>query len=132
VTSDLTFRAIEQDLGIADEQIRAEGSLGRWYQSVRDKRIHDFSIEDLCKACRQELYVQFVVPVAVQRLRQDPLCGEKYDGELVAALRSVPRQYWLANTGQAQDVSTILEAIGDTEDGELNEDIRRLLRHVAC
>jgi len=123
---EITFRVIEQRLRIVIEEMHLQESLGSWYQSVRDKLISDFEIEDVCKACRQRLYLEFVVPEAIKRLHRDPLAGEKFDGELFVALRSVAKEYWVQNVREANDVRALLLSMPDVECADLQDDIRAL------
>ncbi len=129
MTRNITFREIERTLGIADEQRQPQESLEIWYASVRDRPIVDFNVEDLSRACRQVLYPNYVVPEAIKRLQGDPLAGEKYDGELLAALGGVPSDYWVKHVEQASALRGIIGSI-DTTDAELTADIARLLARL--
>jgi len=131
MTTDLTFRAIEEQEGIVVEERHLQESLGHWYSSVRDKPIGDFDVEDLCKCCRQELYSDYIVPVAIERLRDDPLAGEKYDGELLVALKRIPSDYWDKNQQQADELSEIAKGASENEDVDLRKDIQELLDQIA-
>jgi hypothetical protein len=56
--------------------------------------LNDFSVFDLARACRQKLYLEFVVPYALIALEQNVAAGELYDGELAAAIASIPASFW--------------------------------------
>ena len=56
------------------------------------KPFHALSMNDLCIACRQEVYVDELRPRIVEELIADPLAGEMYDGELlISAAKALPR-----------------------------------------
>jgi hypothetical protein len=68
--------------------------LPRWYEKVRTKLVSELSVEDLCIACRQKIFLVGIVPEALGRLRRDPAAGEKYDWELLYAISSISKKYW--------------------------------------
>jgi CDI immunity proteins len=116
----LSIRQIEQSLGIADTLPEPSSALEKWYASVRDKRVEDFGIRDLCIACRQNLYPEHVVPVALRKLANDPLIGHIYDGELLLSLRGVPRAYWTSHPKLAEEVKAIFNSV----QGRLGEEFK--------
>jgi hypothetical protein len=113
MTEDLTVRQIEQSLGIPDALPEPSSALEKWYASVRDKRVADFEIRDLCIACRQNLYPEYVVPIAIRKLSSAPLVGHKYDGELLLSLRGIPNEYWTTHPEQAEKVRAIFNLVHD-------------------
>jgi hypothetical protein len=108
LSENLSIRQIEQSIGIPDALPEPSSALEKWYASVRDKRLVDFEIRDLCIACRQNIYPEYVVPVAIRKLSGNPMAGHKYDGELLLALRGVPNAYWTSHPEQSEQVKTIL------------------------
>jgi len=131
VSGNWTFRAIEKQLGVGQEDRSPTESLEIWYESVRDRRISDFDIEDVCRACRQELYAEYVVPVAIERLQANPLAGEKYDGELLVALNSIPRDFWAEHFDLARTAARIVSTVDTESHADLRDDIRQLLERLA-
>lgn len=131
--SGLTFRQIEkQEQGTHVAGVEPSSSLDVWYGSVRDKTICDFSEEDLCISCRQGLYPTYVVPEAIERLEHNPLAGEKYDGELIVALKFIPVTYWDTNNLQAKKLKRILLSIQNHLEPELVADVSVLLTKLDC
>src|SRR5947209_19417686 len=101
----ITFRQLELPRD-ADLVAKSGNSpLEVWYRSVRDKSIHDFTHEDLSKALRQQLYPELVVPAAIHTLKSAPLAGELYDGEMLAAMKSIDKRYWPDHRSQALEVA---------------------------
>ena len=129
--NDITFRKIEQQHSITVPEGHSESALGAWYEDVRDKPLGDFTVGELCRACRQELYVHYIVPVMIRQLRKHPLAGDLYDGELLVSLRSVPAEYWAANKGQAKDILTVVRSTSDCADSSLKDDIDKLQRGLS-
>ena len=65
-----------------------------WYKAVRNTPLDELTVEDICKACRQNIHLDYIIPLALSTLSADVLAGEMYDGELLVALKSVPPEYW--------------------------------------
>ena len=65
-----------------------------WYRSIRDIPLDDLPIGDIARSLRQSLFPDFVVPVAIRHLRENPLAGDLYDGELLVSLRNVGGDFW--------------------------------------
>src|SRR5207245_1667482 len=76
----------------------------------------------LAKACRQNVWLPQVVPVAVEVLKSDPKAGELYEGELVAALKSIVAGFWLKHG----DIAKALRAVVEGALAEFDEDLQAL------
>jgi hypothetical protein len=127
MTNHITFRQLESPNDPNPSANTGDSPLEKWYRSVRDKPIGEFSYNDLCKACRQQLYPEAVVPIAIETLRKDPLAGELYDGELLIAMKSVDRQYWLVHLSQAAEIATIAKSIMRQVDDESRTELEELI-----
>jgi hypothetical protein len=127
MTGEVTFRQLEAQQPSREPGMAWDSSLSHWYDLVRDKRIDDFSDEDLSIASRQALHLDYVVPAAIARLQHDPLAGEKYDGELIVALKSVPDTYWATNSLHANKLKQILLSVQNSVESALSSDIADLL-----
>lgn len=57
-----------------------------WFENIIDITIDEFTVEDLCRAIRQKVSIGHLMPRVLEVLTEDPLAGEFYDGELIAAL----------------------------------------------
>lgn len=118
----LTFRQLEAGENWCEQGIR-RSALEEWYCHIRDTPIEEVEIGDLCRACRQRLHLTYVVPIAVKHLRMDPLAGEMFDGELLAAMRSIPTSFWRVNCELSQKLASVLESVKEvTEDKEILAD----------
>jgi hypothetical protein len=122
-----TFRVIEESLAVKWSASKTPTGLEQWYERVRDKPLAEFSDEDLCIACRQELYLEWIVPRAISRIRINPLAGERYDGELLVALHSVPKQFWIDHAELARGLRMVINSSRiDTSFEDVAESVRSL------
>lgn len=110
--------------GDADSQ--PASALGDWYLGIREKEIEDLEDNDLCRACRQGLFPDAVVPVALRRLEDDPLAGDIYDGELLGSLVGIPQAYWGRSSESRRRVRRLLTGIRGKLDDDMALDIARL------
>jgi hypothetical protein len=69
-------------------------SLILWYHRIYEVPLSQFTIEDLARACRQDLHPEHVLPLALAELEKKPLAGEFYDGELLCSLLGRPPDDW--------------------------------------
>jgi hypothetical protein len=95
---------------------------------VRDTPLSEFADEDLCKACRQELYPKWVVPHAISRLKVNPFVGERYEGELIVALDSIPNDFWREHPSLASELRSILNDLALRETYENVSDATRRIQ----
>lgn len=119
----VTFRSLARREGHAwsEEPLPQEWPLQRWFAAVCDLPLDSFTVEDLARACRQGLYPEAVIPRCLEVLAGEPLAGELYDGELLAAVLGVPRNYWRqAPLEQEQCLRSVAQiASRQTEDTDL-------------
>ena len=124
---DLTFRQLESR---KDGELVAQSGtspLERWYEAVRDKPIGVFTIEDLSRACRQQVFPSAVIPIVIETLRKEPLAGEMYDGELIVAMTHIDREYWASHPSQALEVVAIANVVIQKVDEDLQRDLAGLV-----
>ena len=116
-----SFATLEREAGQSYAPAKGDKwPLEEWYDSVRQLPITQLPAGDLAKACRQNVWIDQVVPVAVEVLKNDPQAGELYDGELVVALKSILPGFWLQHTATA----TALQVIVERAMPEFDEDVR--------
>lgn len=126
-----TFQQLE-DADSVGEYRAGESPLDEWYQGIRNIPISDFDDGDLCRACRQQLYLGHVIPVAVARLQVEPLAGDMYDGELLVAMKSVPIDYWRTDQKSAGLlVSIVQDAKRLSDDDDIVSDADELARRLS-
>jgi hypothetical protein len=74
-----------------------EGSTGlvRRCHALRRKPIDGFTVEDLRQMIQQQIGLRYLVPIALQRLREDPLAeGDFYPGDLLEAILRIDGDFW--------------------------------------
>ena len=127
-TKAITFRTVAQQSGIGiEEPFHLEYPLQAWFASVYDKPLDSLSEGDLARAIRQQLFLEYVVPICLQLLSKDPLAGEYYEGELLQALQSVPSKYWLQHVHMRQLLQGIVKTVyNNTNDRELQQELNNL------
>ena len=96
--STATLRELDGDIEVRDS------SLDHWYSEIRDTPLQELNDGDLARCCRQKLFLEHVVPVVILRLKANPMAGDIYDGELLAAMQKVGKKYWQAHSEQAQQL----------------------------
>lgn len=125
----MTFRELERLTQIGWLPEDSPSSLTEWYLLVCDTPLDHLSTGDVCRAIRQNLFVNELLPFAVILLHDDVLAGERYDGELLAALASVRAECWQENTSAVQKAACALAEVKDlSQDLELLKDASTLMR----
>lgn len=76
---------------------------------LRKKRLRDFTTEDLRIMIGQKMSLEYLMPLAVERLQADPLAeGDYYPGDLLKAVVTVARNYWEANPEAKKAIDNIV------------------------
>lgn len=125
-----SFADLDRSAGIdpPSEQIGEEMPLPAWHRSIYCTPINEFGIEDLSKATRQRLHPEAVVPVVIARLRENPLVGEFFDGELLVSLRSVDPTFWFTHGHLARSAWEIVNGAWEDIPDDVKSDAKELLR----
>lgn len=92
--------------------------ISKWYSSILGTRLCDLSDGDIIKLLRQEEHLQYIIPLAIKRIENNPLAGFYYDCELLAALSEIRRNIWSDNLTfkeRAKELIKKLEGIGFAE-----------------
>lgn len=79
-------------------------SLDVWFSDVVDTPFDALSAADIARAIRQGVFLPDMLPLAKELLRDDPLVGDYYDGEIIAAIASL-------SYSQLKDVFALLKDI---------------------
>ncbi|MGP4130006.1 contact-dependent growth inhibition system immunity protein [Pantoea tagorei] len=72
-----------------DYKKNQRSSLDEWFDGVLDISLDKLDVGDVARAIRQELFLKEVLPRAEAILRQDPLAGEDYEGQLISSIASL-------------------------------------------
>lgn len=64
-------------------------SLDEWFSDILDVPLENLSVGDLARAIRQDLFLAEMLQKAEIILKQDPLAGEDYDGQLISSIATL-------------------------------------------
>jgi hypothetical protein len=127
----VTFAGLDRAKGVSElpPATSEEYPLPAWYRAVREIPLEQLGVEDICKACRQQIHLEHIVPVALRMLESNALAGEMYDGELLVSLKSVPTEYWRRCSEDATTLKKVAErALAlDTTGDDVRQDAKELL-----
>ena len=98
-----------------------KSGLMKWYDRVYDVPFSLFCVEDFARACRQNLFPEHIVPRVLAILRDDPLAGMLYEGELFASLASLPWDFWRQSSSCREEVIGIFRKRKDFLFANLDE-----------
>lgn len=90
----ITFRTLDNDIIRPTQPL---SSLDLWYDKMRDIPIDKFSVGDIARCCRQNLYLDESIPIAITFLAIDINSGDLYDGELLNSIFDISKDYWIKN-----------------------------------
>lgn len=92
---------------------------------LRKKPLKDFEIEDLRIMIGQNIGLKFLIPLALEKLRQDILAeGDYYEGDLLKAVLTSEIEFWNLEPKLTKE----LEAIISDNEELLNEREPELLK----
>lgn len=121
----ITFRSLAQEQGVTiPEPLPQQWPLEQWFASIINTPLAEFTHFDLARACRQRMFHEQVVPFALGVLRENPLSGELYDGELLSALLGLPQEYWDTHSHEKGFLRAVMmRAYVQTDDAKLKAEI---------
>jgi hypothetical protein len=127
----MTFRELEHE-GLNKSSADLGGSsLGQWYLGVRDVPLHQLEIGDICRAIRQDLFVEALMPLAEGFLAEDISTGDLYDGELVAALAKLRQDNWVERLVEPASLLRSLKKVASTsQDGQSVRDAVAVIQTI--
>lgn len=117
----MTFRKLIGNINVTKEPSQ-QSSLEQWFERVIDIPINELTVEDLCRAIRQELCIAQLMPRVLEVLADDPLAGEYYDGELIAALSMIKEKELKA---QGNTFIKIQQLVNQLPPSDINDDLRK-------
>lgn len=117
----ITFRKLIGNINVAKEPSQ-QSPLELWFEHVIDIPLEELAVEDLCRAIRQELCVDQLMPRVLDVLTEDPLAGEYYDGELIAALSTIKGDDL---KGQKSSFFQIKQLINQLDSSDINDDLKK-------
>ncbi|MFC5889920.1 contact-dependent growth inhibition system immunity protein [Kitasatospora sp. CM 4170] len=80
--------------------------------ALRRRPIGTLTVEDLRRLLGQQVGVPFVLPLALEILRRNPMAeGDLYEGDLLAAVLALPPEVWHASPHLAREARAVLAAL---------------------
>jgi len=126
-----TFKKVEEHENISYFKDRSS-PLSDWYEEIREVNFSDFSDEDLCKCVRQNLYLKYLLPFIIRKLNENPLAGEIFDGELIASLRNVDKEFWKTMKDEKEKICEIIRKNSIDLDEDIADDLMDLKNKLEC
>jgi hypothetical protein len=82
--------------------------------ALRRKPLQQYTIEDLRVMIGQKFGLEFLIPLALERLQDDPLAsGDCYPGDLLAATMRVNVEYWSDHLDQQEILDSIVSNLSE-------------------
>ncbi|WP_312215453.1 contact-dependent growth inhibition system immunity protein [Pantoea vagans] len=122
----MTFRELIGNINIA-KNLSHKSPLELWFEGVIDTPIEELTVEDLCRAIRQEICIAQLMPRVLAILKNDPLAGEYYDGELIAAISTIKENEL---KDQVDIFIQIQKIVNQLPPSEINDDLRRDILNI--
>ncbi|WP_354626102.1 contact-dependent growth inhibition system immunity protein (plasmid) [Escherichia coli] len=88
----ITLRKLIGNINMTKEP-EQQSPLELWFERIIDVPLEKLTVEDLCRAIRQNLCIDQLMPRVLEVLTKEPLAGEYYDGELIAALSTIKEKF---------------------------------------
>lgn len=102
-------------------------SLDEWFSGVLDISLDELEVGDVARAIRQELFLEEILPIAEVILRQDPLAGEDYDGQLISSIASLNSSEVKTVLPSLRSISSFLNQLDKTIFDNMNiTDIKKI------
>ena len=91
--------------GDADE---AASRLIKRSHKLRKKKLKDLSVEDLRLLIRQNIGLEYLIPLAIDTLRDTPFAeGDLYEGDLLESVLKSDKDYWKRHSALQNEVESI-------------------------
>lgn len=90
---------------------------------LRRKPLNEFTVEDLRIMIGQNVGLVYLIPMAIERLNEDPLIsGDYYQGDLLKQVLTVELKFWQENAELYRAVNALItkvEILRDTIENQL-------------
>ena len=117
----ITLRKLIGNINMTKEP-EQQSPLELWFERIIDVPLEKLTVEDLCRAIRQNLCIDQLMPRVLEVLTKEPLAGEYYDGELIAALSTIKGEDL---KDQKSTFTQIRQLINQLEPSDIIDDLRK-------
>ncbi len=116
-----TFRILIGNINKSNG-ISQKSSLEEWFERILDMPIEDLEVEDVCRAIRQKICIDQLLPKILTILKEDPLAGEFYDGELISSLSTITENDLKINKETFIEIRGV---INELDPSDISDDLRK-------
>lgn len=116
-----TFRILIGNINKSND-ISQKSSLEEWFERILDMPIEDLEVEDVCRAIRQKICIDQLLPKILTILKEDPLAGEFYDGELISSLSTITENDLKINKETFIEIRGV---INELDPSDISDDLRK-------
>jgi hypothetical protein len=105
-------QALQELLQVKPGKAEYDSYLVKRCHELMAVRLADYSVEDLRIMIGQKIGLEYLIPKAVEVLRQEPLMESNfYPGDLLANVLSCPASFWQNNSTLAVKMRQVLETL---------------------
>jgi len=116
-----TFRILIGNINKSND-VSQKSSLEEWFERILDMPIEDLEVEDVCRAIRQKICIDQLLPKILTILKEDPLAGEFYDGELISSLSTITENDIKINKETFIEIRGV---INELDPSDISDDLRK-------
>jgi CDI immunity proteins len=92
---------------------------------LRKKKLQDFTIEDLRIMIGQEISLAYLLPIAIEKLKENPLAaGNYFEGDLLENVLSIKKYFWSKNKAYWLEMNEIVQLLSLEEIEHISKDMR--------
>ena len=104
-----TTKSLKQLLGPLMKDTTDRSPLANTCRALYEKPLKDFTVEDLRVMIGQEIGLEFLVPLAIEVLEENPFAaGDYYPGDLLSMVMKVEPGFWKTHQDLYWSVSEIV------------------------
>ncbi len=105
-----TGKTLEELEEVVEEKSSFESHLVVTCQALRQKRLCDFTQEDIRIMIGQQLSLPYLVPMALEILEDNIFeRGNYYPGDLLKAVANIPKAFWKEHPPYKSDLTNCIE-----------------------
>lgn len=79
---------------IEDISSKDKCSMHDWYGVLINKTYDQIDLFDVTRMIIQEMFLELAVPKAIEFMKDNPFCGQRYEGELIELLSKMDLSYF--------------------------------------
>jgi hypothetical protein len=100
--------------------------------SLRKKRLGEFETEDLRIMIGQDIGLEYLIPLAINRLNEDILAeGHFYPGDLLSVVLNADKNFWIKHKDHWQTIKNLFEKNRELfEQGNTFKELKKALKFL--